>query len=96
MRMINSAVVGATLWGASVLGAVTGTPAQAQAPQVPAAGQVTMAPAVPAPPLAGEAQSRPLFTLGKLEVHLWAPVEASYDAHMNHTAAANPMWGSAE
>jgi len=96
MKMINAAVVGATLWSATVLVAATATPARAQAPQVRDAGQVTMAPAVPAPPPAGELQSRPLFTLGKLEVHLWAPVEASYDAHMNHTAAANPMWANAE
>jgi hypothetical protein len=101
MRKIRAAVVDATIWraamvGATVLVAAAVASAHAQSPQVPDTGGQTIAPTVPAPPLAGEAGSRPLFTIGKLEVHLWAPVEATYDAHMNHTAAANPMWESGE
>ena len=32
-------------------------------------------------------------TIGHLEVHLWAPMELPYDANMNRTFAADPVWG---
>lgn len=84
------------LLGAAALMMATVGSAWAQSPQVRDTGQVTMAPALQGGPQHGVDQSRPLFNVGKLEVHIWAPMEPYYDANMNRTAAANPIWGSGE
>ncbi|MDR3534894.1 MAG: hypothetical protein P4L71_00215 [Acetobacteraceae bacterium] len=36
-------------------------------------------------------QSRPLFMLGSVEVHLWAPIQLPYDPHANRNFAADPF-----
>ena len=84
------------LLGATALLMASVGAARAQSPQVPDYGQATTAAAVPGGPRDSVAQSRPLFSIGKLEVHIWAPMEPYYDADGNRTAAANPIWGSAE
>jgi len=68
--------------------------AQAQNPQVPSQDQTTTAPALVPNPTPNPPQSRPLFTIGHFEVHLWAPVEPPYDANDNRNQAANPVWGN--
>ena len=88
-------VVGAALLTLATAGA-TGGSAWAQSPQVPDSSQVTTAPGLPGVSQNGLPQSRPLFTIGKLEVHIWAPMEPYYDANMNRTAAENPIWDGAE
>jgi hypothetical protein len=41
--------------------------------------------------------SQPLFTIGGLGVHVWAPVESPYDSRANSSLAGGPMWeGGAE
>jgi len=84
---------GAAILRATALMVATVASAQAQSRQVPSTGQVTAAPSVQATPRQGTPQSRPLFTIGHLEVHLWAPMELPYDANMNRTFAADPVWG---
>jgi hypothetical protein len=67
--------------------------AQAQNPQTPSQDQITSAPVVVPNPAPNRAESRPLFTIGNFEVHLWSPVEPPYDANDNRNQAANPVWG---
>jgi hypothetical protein len=40
-------------------------------------------------------QSRPLFKIGGLPVHVYAPVEPPYNAAANRNLAADPLWGPA-
>jgi hypothetical protein len=84
------------LLGAAALMTATIGAAWGQSPQTLDSSQVTTAPALPGGPQQGIGQSHPLFNIGKLEVHIWAPIEPYYDANMNHTAAANQFWSSAE
>ncbi len=35
---------------------------------------------------------RPLFTIGGLQIDLWAPIESYYDANVNRNLAADPLW----
>jgi ABC-type glycerol-3-phosphate transport system substrate-binding protein len=65
-----------------------GTAAAAQAAQGPSASQETRAPSWPN----AARNAHPLFTIGHLEVHVWAPVEPHYDANMNRTIAGDPPW----
>lgn len=37
--------------------------------------------------------SPPVFTLGGLPVHVWAPVPPYYNARANRNLAADPLWG---
>jgi len=67
--------------------------AQAQNPQNPSQDQITSAPAIVPGSAPNQSESRPLFTIGNFEVHLWSPVEPPYDAHNNMNQAANPVWG---
>jgi hypothetical protein len=61
--------------------------------QQPSVTQSMMAPVAPIPaPLPSPA---PLFTIGKLPVGVWAPVEPTYDAGNNRNLAADPVWGYA-
>jgi hypothetical protein len=89
MHMIRAFVLGA-------MALTVGTAASAETPTLPSTGQTTAAPSLLENSQRSEQQSRPLFTIGGVEVHLWAPVEQPYDSHMNRTAAANPMWESGE
>jgi hypothetical protein len=89
MNMIRSVALGAT-----VLMAATSVSALAQSPQVPNSSGTTEAP-VPAAPQQNGRQSRPLFTIGGLEVHLWAPVEPYYNANINRPIAEVPLWDNA-
>ncbi len=89
----------ASVFAASVLLAATVVPAEAQSPPTPGrtvqasvASQTTQAPFNSTNPDQSVSQSRPLFTIGRLPVTVWAPVEQFYDARMNRTAAANPIW----
>jgi hypothetical protein len=77
--------------GAMALMVATAASAQTRSSPTPSASQVMGAPANPQ-----RNESRPLFTIGGLEVHVWAPRERPYDAHMNQTAAADPMWEAGE
>jgi hypothetical protein len=89
MNMIRLAALGAT-----VLMAATSVSALAQSPQVPNTSGTTEAP-VPTAPQQGERQSRPLFTVGGLEVHMWAPVQAYYNSNINRPLAEVPIWDNA-
>ena len=40
----------------------------------------------------GEPRSSPLFTLGGLDVHVWAPVEPHYNADANRDPAGEAFW----
>jgi hypothetical protein len=42
-----------------------------------------------------DGQSRPLFKIGALPVHVHAPVEPPYNAAANRNLAADPLWGPA-
>ncbi|HEY0182534.1 MAG TPA: hypothetical protein VGC09_06960 [Rhodopila sp.] len=85
-------MIGAVALGAVALMAATAATAQAQNPQVPDSTLFSRAPAAPPASLQAQSQPRPLFTIGGLEVHLWAPVESPYNANMNRNQAANPLW----
>ena len=93
MRTIG--MLGAAALVIGTVGAPVGT-AWAQSPQGSGFNQETTAPALRGRPQDGLPESRPLFSIGKLEVHIWAPMEPYYDANMNRNAAANPIWGEAE
>jgi hypothetical protein len=41
-----------------------------------------------------EPRSRPLFTLGGLDVRVWAPVEPHYNGDANRDPAAESLWGA--
>jgi hypothetical protein len=83
MKMINAVFLTAA---SLMLGTVAA--AQAQSPQLPSASQETRAPSLQNDPQ----NAHPLFTIGHLEVHVWAPVEPHYDANMNRTLAGDPPW----
>ena len=90
MNMIRAAVLGVT-----VLMAATAVPALAQSPQLPNTSGMTQAPGIAGAPQQSERQSRPLFTIGGLEVHMWAPVEPYYNANINRPLAEVPLWDNA-
>ena len=86
---------------AAVLALVVTTAASAQVKQpaadppprpVASESQTVTAQPVPTNPDATVTQPRPLFNIGKVPVVVWAPVEPPYDANMNRTQAANPVW----
>jgi hypothetical protein len=54
----------------------------------PDSGAVTRTDSVGAP------QTRPLFTIGRVEVRVWAPVAPSYNAEANGDLAAREIWGA--
>jgi hypothetical protein len=56
------------------------------------ASQTTVAPFVPQGPNQGPDQSHPLFSIGRLPVLVWTPVEQAYNSRMNRSAASNPLW----
>ena len=60
--------------------------------QLPAATQTMRAAPVPANPEASVNAPISLFKIGKVPVIVWTPVEPPYDARLNRTAAANPLW----
>ena len=39
-------------------------------------------------------QSQPLFTIGGVGVHVWAPVESPYDSHANTNLATGSLFGA--
>ena len=41
-----------------------------------------------------EPRSPPLFTLGGVDVRVWAPVEPHYSGDANRDPAAEPLWGA--
>ncbi len=84
----------AALAGIVVLMASTAAMADPRAAQVPGGSQELHAPALPANPPSGQSGDLPLFTIGRLPVQVWSPVEAPYDANMNRNQAANPIFGS--
>jgi hypothetical protein len=67
------------------------TPAPMPPPSL-GASQTTVAPYVPRSPELGPDQTHPLFSIGRLPVLIWTPVEQAYNARMNRNAAANPLW----
>jgi hypothetical protein len=44
--------------------------------------------------LAGAPQSSPLFTIGGVEIHMWAPVAAPYNAESNGDLATKDIWSA--
>jgi hypothetical protein len=66
--------------------------AQPASPPPPGASQTTLAPFQPQGPNQGPDQSHPLFSIGRLPVLVWTPVEQSYNSRMNRSAASNPLW----
>lgn len=76
----------------SALMVATVATTQAQTPRVPGTSQTTQAPFVPPAPEPSGPQPHTLFKIAGVPVHVWAPVEAPYDANMDRTAAANPIW----
>jgi hypothetical protein len=93
MRTVG--VLGAAAFAIATVGTTFGS-ARAQSPQVPDSIGVTTAPALQGGSQDSVQQSRPVFKIGKLEVHIWAPMEPYYDANANRPAAEYPMWGSGE
>jgi len=61
--------------------------------QQPSVTQSMIAPVAPAVP--GLPSPTPLFTIGKLAVGVWAPVEPVYDAGNNRNLAADSVWSYA-
>jgi len=43
---------------------------------------------------AGAPQTRPLFTIGRVGVHVWTPVPPPYNAEANGDLAARYLWGT--
>ena len=43
---------------------------------------------------AGAPQTRPLFAIGRVGVHVWAPVPPPYNAEANGDLAARYLWGA--
>jgi hypothetical protein len=39
-----------------------------------------------------EPQSSTLFTIGGLDLHIWAPVEPHYNGEANRDPAGEPLW----
>jgi hypothetical protein len=63
--------------------------------QVPQAGGTVQAPPVTYPGQLSQPanpEPRPLFSIGKLPVGVWAPVAPTYDAMANRTGAGDPFW----
>jgi hypothetical protein len=81
----------AVLSAAALMVATTGS-ALAQNPASPNSSQVMRTPSFPPEPQRSVPQSRPLFTIGGVEVHGWAPVEQPYNANANRNLAADPLW----
>lgn len=90
--------LGAAVLGASVLMLATGAFAQPQRsvqgqnPKAATVHKVEQTQAIQGNDTSGTQQSTPLFTLGNVGVHLWAPVEPSYNANANRNLAADPLW----
>jgi len=59
---------------------------------IPAVHQSLTVRAVPVNPAQTENEPHVLFHIGSMPVHVWAPVQASYNAHMNRNSAEKPMW----
>jgi hypothetical protein len=74
----------------AVAGAATAN-GQEQYPQAPGVGQVTEPGLVPGQE---DRQSRRLFTLDGLDVHVWAPLEPHYSAEVNRNPAGQTIWGT--
>jgi hypothetical protein len=86
--------IGAIVLGASVLMVATAASGRAQSSEIPSASQATPTQSVPDVTESSPRQSTPLFTFGGMTVYLWAPVEPPYDANMNRSSAADPLWES--
>jgi hypothetical protein len=87
MKTISIAVL-----SAAALMVATSASALAQNLARPSTSQVMRTPFFPPEPQRGVPQSRPLLTIGKVEVHMWAPVEQPYNANANRNLAADPVW----
>jgi hypothetical protein len=69
-------------------------PARAQTKPSPTGGQTYTGQSVTAA-IQGSTpatQPRPIATIGNINVGVWAPVQAPYNANNNRTQAANPIW----
>jgi hypothetical protein len=44
--------------------------------------------------LAGAPRSFPLFTIGGVEIHMWAPVAPPYNAESNEDLATKNIWSA--
>ena len=84
--------IGAIALGASVLMVATAASGRARSSEVPSASKATPIEAVPVVTESSAPQSTPLFTIGRMTVYLWAPMEPTYDANTNRNLAADPLW----
>jgi hypothetical protein len=94
MKMFSTlALIASALMVAMAASAQVKQPAADPPPRpVPVESQTVTAPPVPTNPDATVTQPRALFKLGNVPVDVWAPVEPPYDANMNRSQAANPVW----
>jgi hypothetical protein len=81
----------AVVFGVVVVAGASTANGQEQYPQPPGVGQVTEPGSVPGQ---DDRQSRVLFTLDGLDVHVWAPLEPHYNAEANRNLAGQSIWGT--
>jgi hypothetical protein len=84
--------IGASILAASALMLATVSPGLAQNSVAPNLSQATKAAPAPAGTVTGVREAPPLFKIGDVPVHLWAPVQPPYDSRMNRDPAAEPFW----
>ncbi len=87
--IVNRCVV--VVFGLVVVAGARSANGQEQYPQPPGVGQVTEPGSVPGQ---DDRQSRVLFTLDGLDVHVWAPLEPHYNAEANRNLAGQSIWGT--
>jgi hypothetical protein len=80
---------GASLLRTLTVAAVATAAVGSQSPELAGTNRASLAAGLEA---SGQ-QPRPLFKIGGLEVGVWAPVEAPYNAKMDRNLAADPLWG---
>jgi hypothetical protein len=87
MNRISTAVLGALL-----ISAASVAHAQTQVPQT--GGTIQGPPATYPGQLSEPAnpEPRPLFSIGRLPVGVWAPVAPTYDETANRNGAGDPFW----
>jgi hypothetical protein len=86
---MNRCVV--VVFGLVVVAGARSANGQEQYPQPSGVGQVTEPGFVPGQ---DDGQSRRLFTLDGLDVHVWAPLEPHYNAEANRNLAGQTIWGT--
>ena len=86
---------GALIFGTFVSISATSAFGQEQLPEGAGTNHRFGASTASVAPEPDDGQSRPLFKIGGLPVHVYAPVEPPYNAAANRNLAADPLWGPA-